>query len=124
MGDSNEEEKKEIHENLENLSQIINNPNKPPSKQEIVKFLQELRLDFLAQVEKGKNPEKVSRTMGFKIYQGGMIALQTSLLSAKGAAASLGAGVGGVTPGPFKFLVGGLIYTAKTGIDYRKYKKG
>lgn len=83
-----------------------------------------MRLEFLAEVEKGKNPEKVSKTLGFKLYQSGMIAMQSTLMTAKGAAAGLGAGIGGTTPGPLKLIVGGIIYTAKTGADYRAYKKG
>ena len=40
------------------------------------------------------------------------------------AATSLSAGVVNVVPGPLKVVMGGLVYAAVTGIDYRMYKRG
>jgi len=31
---------------------------------------------------------------------------------------------GAAVPGPLGFMVAGVVYTAQTGINYRKYKKG
>jgi len=36
----------------------------------------------------------------------------------------MSAGSAQLVPGPLKFAIGGVIATAKTGIDYRKYCKG
>lgn len=34
------------------------------------------------------------------------------------------AGSASLMPGPLRFAIGGVIATAKTGIDYRRYRKG
>lgn len=55
--------------------------------------------------------------------------MQTSMLSYNGASgavvgasAGMSAGMDACAPGPLKLIIGGVIYTAKTGIDYRAFK--
>ena len=58
--------------------------------------------------------------------------MQYSALTANGVTAATVTATTGATaagsatliPGPLKFAIGGVIATAKTGIDYRKYCKG
>ena len=40
------------------------------------------------------------------------------------AAQSCMMGMQAATPGPLKFILGGVVFSVKTGLDYREYKKG
>ena len=58
--------------------------------------------------------------------KGTNIAAATAEASASGAGASAMVGAGGVAaaPGPIMLIVSGIIFSAQTGISYRKMKKG
>ena len=78
--------------------------------------------------------------MGSKVFQGGMDIMQTasltlqasSLAAATSAAQASGAGAGAIigagslaaAPGPIGLILTGVIFSAETGLDYRRYKKG
>ena len=78
--------------------------------------------------------------MGARVFKGGMMTLQTASMTMKstaiaastaaasasgaGASAMVSAGGGAAAPGPLGLIVSGVIFSAQTGIDYRKMKKG
>ena len=57
----------------------------------------------------------------------GLAATQTAYVAAAAGSTATGASLAGtarLVPGPAKFVLGGIVATAKTGIDYRSYCKG
>lgn len=94
----------------------------------------------MAEVAKGKNEEDVAWRIGGKVFDGGVNIMQTASMSlatssiaaattaaqATGASTAhiLSAGGSAAAPGPTGLIVSGVIFSAKTGLDYRSYKKG
>lgn len=81
-------------------------------------------------VAKGdQDVDKVINSLGQRIFRGGLLTIQMSAITYKGfmtAGMALGAGVDHALNffGPYKWIFAASIYTAQTGINYRKYKKG
>ena len=99
-----------------------------------IEFLRQLRAEFLAAVAQGQSPKEVSETMGTRVFQAGMFTLDTASMSmcstniglAAHSAAESGASsvLAAAAPGPIGLIITGVIFTAQTGIDYRKFKRG
>lgn len=47
----------------------------PPSKEKVVEFLKTIRIQFLAEVAKGRTPEEVGESFGKKVFSGGMMTM-------------------------------------------------
>lgn len=73
--------------------------------------------------------DKVINSLGQRIFRGGLLTIQMSAISYKGFVSAGMTLAGGVDHalnffGPYKWVFAASIYTAQTGINYRKYKKG
>lgn len=99
-----------------------------PQREKVVEFLHKIRVEFLAEVAKGRSPEEVSKSMGAKIFKGGLMTLQTASMTlksttiaattaaaaARGASASAVVVAGGsaAAPGPIGLIVSGVLFSA------------
>ena len=50
--------------------------------------------------------------------------MATSATTTATASAAIAEGFKAAAPGPLSLIVAGAVYSAQTGLDYRKYKKG
>ena len=78
--------------------------------------------------------------MSDKLMNGSMLTMQTTMLTIKGTAgvtamataqaagagtaSAMSAGASAAYPGPMRFFIIGVVFSAQTGVDYRKLKKG
>ena len=51
-------------------------------------------------------------------------AVSTAAEAGAGAMTSLGSGMSAATPGPLRFFIVGIAFSAQTGVDYRRLKRG
>ena len=119
---------------------MIEKRQEPPKKEEIVTFLTKIREEYMRQKAEGKSEAEIQASLGGKIFRGGMLYIQTTSMTVHGIMAGQAAttavaagstmtgaavvGSANLLPGPAKFVLGGMIATAITGIDYRSYCKG
>ena len=122
------------------LVELLAKADEKPSKEHTVQYLKKLRLEYLAEVAKGKKPHEVLNYMSNRVFKGGMTTMQTasmtlsssSIAAATAAAKATGASTGAVlsaggsaaVPGPMGLIVSGVIFSAQTGLDYRRYMNG
>lgn len=94
----------------------------------------------MAELAKGGQRQEVSATMGKKMMAGGVMSMQMTMMTIKGTSGAIamttaeaaGAGTisavstGGLAayPGPMRFFIVGVVFSAQTGLDYRRLKKG
>lgn len=104
--------------------------NAPPKRRDVINFLEAIRKEFMDAIAKGNaDVDKVINSLGQRIFRGGLLTIQMSAISYKGfmsAGMTLAGGVDHALNffGPYKWVFAASIYTAQTGINYRKYKKG
>ena len=112
------------------LNEEFEKKDRPPERKDVILFLQAIRKEFMDQIAKGnKDVDAVINSLGQRIFRGGLLTIQMSAITYKGfttAGMALVAGTGHALNffGPYKWIFGACIYTAQTGINYRKYKKG
>ena len=112
------------------LRQSFDDNDRPPQRKDVIKFLEAIRHEFMEAVKKGdQDVDAVINSLGQRIFRGGLLTIQMSAITYKGfvtAGMTLAAGVNHALNffGPYKWIFAASIYTAQTGINYRKYKKG
>lgn len=109
------------------MAEIEENKEKP-KKEHVVAYLQALRLQYLIAVQSGRKTEEVSKEITKKfVIQGSIESTKVVMKSFKASALLQTANVGSFawrSVGPLQLVVAGTIFSAQTGINYRKYKKG
>lgn len=112
------------------LNDDFSKKDQPPKREDVIKFLNAIRKEFMDAIAKGdQDVDKVINSLGQRIFRGGLLTIQMSAITYKGvvsAGMTLGAGMDHALNffGPYKWMFAAAIYTAQTGINYRKYKKG
>ena len=119
------------------MTEVLAQLDVEPSKEQTIEYLKKLREEFLEEIANGKSAEELAESMGEKVFNKGVITMKGAALTVK--ATTMGASVAAATaagttagaaatsvavPGPLGILAVGVIYSAQTGIDYRKFKKG
>lgn len=102
-----------------------------PQKATVIAYLTNLRLQFIAQVAEGQDPDKVSSDLGQLILQGSVETSKAAMKIIKSGNLLQIAANGGTAGmfifrsiGPGQLLFASTVFTAQTGINFRKYKKG
>jgi hypothetical protein len=104
--------------------------DKPPQREDVIKFLETIRAEFIEAVKKGDaEVDKVVMSLGQRIFRGGLLTIQVSAISYKGITTAGMAVLAGANHalnffGPYKWIFAATVYTAQTGINYKKYKAG
>ena len=82
-----------------------------------------MRKEYYEAIKNGQTPEQAKNSVGYKVYRGGLLVVQTGALLLKGSrsAALMGSGhaaalAGGAIIGPIAWTYVGLVFIAETGI--------
>ena len=113
---SKDSEQTEYIERQSEVVGLLEQSKKSPKREQVIEYLENLRLQFLEEVEKGRDPEEVSDTLGKQVFSGGMTTLKVTTLSMRSTAIVTSAGMSttltSAAPGPLGLIISGVVFTA------------
>jgi hypothetical protein len=123
-------DKEKKADTLNKLTSHVSEGTQPPTKEEIVAYLQSLREYYMEMRKQGKVHGQIKKDIAKGMYSSGLMYMNvTGLISSSASAAVYGASTTGMQV-VTKFgsadplIVPGILYTAQIGLNYRKLRKG